>query len=49
MGKDLESEEVPVLDIFKEVSGALVRIKGHYRHHGIAPPQYDFKVKIEVN
>ena len=47
-GKDLKSEEVPVLDILKEFR-ALAGIKGRNKHKATAPPQYDFKVKMEVD
>ena len=45
VGKDLKSEQVPVMEILKEFR-ALAGIKGRYKHKPSAPPQYDFKVKM---
>ena len=47
-GKDLKSEEVPVMDILKEFR-ELAGIRGRNAHRPSAPPQYDFKVKVEVD
>ena len=47
-GKPMKSEEVPVLEILKEFR-ALAGIEGWNKHKGVAPPQYDFKVKMEVD
>ena len=48
VGKDLKSEEVPVLEILKGYR-ALAGIQGRHRHRGIAPPQYDWRVKVEID
>ena len=37
-----------MLEILKEFR-ALAGIEGRNRHRGTAPPQYDFKVKIEAD
>ena len=47
-GDSWKSEQVPVLDILKEFR-QLAGIRGRNAHRPSAPPQYDFKVKVEIN
>ena len=44
MGKDLD---VPVMDILTEFR-ALAGVRGRHAHGGQQPPQYDFRVKMEI-
>ena len=48
MGKELKSEEVPVMDILNEFR-ALASIRGRNAHCATQPPQYDFRVKMEID
>lgn len=47
MGKDLDCAHVPVMDILTEFR-ALAGVRGRYAHRGQQPPQYDFRVKMEI-
>ena len=47
-GKVLKSEQVPVMEILKEFR-ELAGVKGRNRHKATGPPQYNFKVKMEVD
>ena len=43
-----ERVQVPVMDILKEFR-ELAGIRGRQAHRPSAPPQYDFKVKMEID
>ena len=47
MAKDLSCAQVPVMDILNEFR-ALAGIRGRNAHRGTDPPQYDHRVKVEV-
>ena len=47
MGKDLSCAQVPVMDILAEFR-ALAGIRGRNAHRGTNPPQYDHRVKVEL-
>ena len=48
MGKELASSEVPVMDILKEFR-ALAGIRGRNAHRGTQPPEYDHRVKVQLD
>ena len=48
MGKQLACAEVPVMEILAEFR-ALAGVRGRNAHRGQEPPQYDHRVKIEID
>ena len=48
MAKDTPCAEVPVMEILNEFR-ALAGIRGRNAHRGSNPPQYDDRVKMEID